>query len=56
MTSQIGYLKLLITRIILSGPLDFEIQGVACSSFSIFYFNSTDVAASVPVENLSMKI
>ena len=25
-------------------------------SFSIFYFNSTDVAACVPVENLSMKI
>ena len=26
MTSQIGYLKLLITRSILSGPLDFEIK------------------------------
>ena len=25
-------------------------------SFSIFYFNSTDVATCVPVENLSMKI
>ena len=30
MTSQIGYLKLLITRSILSGPLDFEIKRVAC--------------------------
>ena len=30
MTSQIGYLKLLITRIILSGPLDFEIKTAAC--------------------------
>ena len=30
MTSQIGYLKLLITRIILSGALDFEIKRVAC--------------------------
>ena len=27
MTSQIGYLKLLITRSNLSGPLDFEIKG-----------------------------
>ena len=26
MTSQIGYLKLLITRSILSGPQDFEIE------------------------------
>ena len=32
MTSQIGYLKLLITRSILSGSLDFEIKGVACIS------------------------
>ena len=31
MTSQIGYLKLLIARSILSGPLDFEIKRVACS-------------------------
>ena len=30
MTSQIGYLKLLITRSILSGPLDFVIKRVAC--------------------------
>ena len=30
MTSQIGYLKLLITRSILSGPLNFEIKRVAC--------------------------
>ena len=30
MTSQIGYLKLLITRSILSSPLDFEIKRVAC--------------------------
>ena len=30
MTSQTGYLKLLITRSILSGPLDFEIKRVAC--------------------------
>ena len=30
MTSQIGYLKLLITRSILSGPPDFEIKRVAC--------------------------
>ena len=30
MTSQIGYLKLLITRSILFGPLDFEIKRVAC--------------------------
>ena len=28
--SQIGYFKLLITRGILSGPLDFEIKRVAC--------------------------
>ena len=28
--SQIGYLKLLITRSILSGSLDFEIKRVAC--------------------------
>ena len=28
--TQIGYLKLLITRSILSGPLDFEIKRVAC--------------------------
>ena len=26
MTSQIGYLKLLISRSILSGPLDFDIK------------------------------
>ena len=40
MTSQIGYLKLLITRSILSGPLDFEIKRVACimTDFS-FYLN-----------------
>ena len=31
MRSQIGYLKLLITRSILPGPLDFEIKRVACS-------------------------
>ena len=31
MTSQIGYLKLLITRSILSGPLDFEIKRVTCN-------------------------
>ena len=31
MTSQIGYLKLLITRSILSGPVDFEIKRVACT-------------------------
>ena len=30
MTSQIGYLKLLITWSVLSGPLDFEIKRVAC--------------------------
>ena len=30
MTSQVGYLKLLISRSILSGPLDFEIKRVAC--------------------------
>ena len=30
MTSQIGYLKLLITRSILSGPLDFEVKRVTC--------------------------
>ena len=31
-TSQVGYLKLLISRSILSGPLDFEIKRVACIS------------------------
>ena len=30
MISQIGYLKLLISRSILSGPLDFEIKRAAC--------------------------
>ena len=30
MTSQIGCLKLPISRSILSGPLDFEIKRVAC--------------------------
>ena len=35
MTSQIGYLKLLITRSILSGPLDFEIKRVACICFGV---------------------
>ena len=30
MTSQIGYLKLLISRSILSGTLDFEIERVTC--------------------------
>ena len=31
MMSRIGYLKLLITRSILAGPLDFEIKRVACT-------------------------
>ena len=35
MTSQTGYLKLLITRSILSGPLDFEIKRVACTTNQI---------------------
>ena len=39
MTSQIGYLKLLITRSILSGPLDFEIKRVACTSSKQLNFN-----------------
>ena len=38
MTSQIGYLTLLITRSILSGPLDYEIKGVACIQ-SFAYWN-----------------
>ena len=33
MTSQSGYLKLLITQSILSGPLDFEIKRVAVLDF-----------------------
>ena len=33
MTSQIGYLKLLISRSILSGTLDFEIKRVTCIVF-----------------------
>ena len=32
MTSQVGYLKLLISRSILSGALDFEIKRVAFRS------------------------
>ena len=39
MTSQIGYLKLLITRCILSGPLDFEIKRVACIFFFFSYLD-----------------
>ena len=35
MTSLIGYLKLLITRSILSSPLDFEIKRVACTNFCL---------------------
>ena len=30
----VGYLKLLISRSILSGPLDFEIKRVACTNFT----------------------
>ena len=29
--SHVGYLKLLVSRSILSGPLDFEIKRVACT-------------------------
>ena len=36
MTSQISYLKLLITRSILSGPLDFEIKRVTCIFSQIY--------------------
>ena len=31
MMSQVGYLKLLISQSILSGPLDFKIKRVACT-------------------------
>ena len=37
MTSQIGYLKLLIARSILSGPLDFEIKRVAYISKELLF-------------------
>ena len=33
LTWQFGFLKLLISQSILSGPLDFEIKGVACNAF-----------------------
>ena len=45
MTSQIGYLKLLITRSILSEPLNFEIEspvlimGECCLHASLFIFD-----------------
>ena len=38
MTSQVCYLKLLISRSILSGPLDFEIKRVACKCHSLLKF------------------
>ena len=61
MMSQIGYLKLLITRSILSGPLDFEIKRVACSLnlntwpfwFEISYEFLLNMNSFNIVENLS---
>ena len=53
MTSQIGYLKLLITRSILSGPLDFEIKGVACIWTKTSPWNPENVAKLLLVWELS---
>ena len=43
LTSQVGYLKLLISRSILSGPLDFEIKRVACISIPVIDIVPTDL-------------
>ena len=57
MTSQIGYLKLLITRRILSGPLDFEIKRVACSSNTKYFYDwSISDGSNTPISNYFLTV